>query len=147
MKLEINGTMYDIEIIQNKVKVNSDRELDLITNMDEEKSVKINGKIYHLDFEEEGEPSLMIINGMTYLVSKTSLSHISLRELKAPISGKIIDIRTTKGIAVKEGQVLMILEAMKMEIQIKSPVNKIVGEVKVTKGQSIKIGDILINFD
>jgi biotin carboxyl carrier protein len=147
MKLEVNGTIYDIEIMRNKVKVDGDRELDLITNIDEEKSVKINGKTYHLDFVEEGEPSLMIINGMTYLVSKTSLSHISLHELKAPISGKIIDIRTTKGIAVKEGQVLMILEAMKMEIHIKSPVNKIVGEVKVTKGQSVKTGDILISFD
>jgi biotin carboxyl carrier protein len=147
MKLKVNGTIYDIEIMQNKVKVNSDKELDLITNMDEGKSIKINEKTYHLDFKEEGEPSLLIINGMTYLVSKTSLSHISLRELKAPISGKIIDIRTTKGIAVKEGQVLMILEAMKMEIQIKSPANKIVGEVKVTKGQSVKTGDILISFD
>jgi biotin carboxyl carrier protein len=76
------------------------------------------------------------------LISKTSLSHISLREVKAPISGKIIDIRTTKGIAVKEGQVLMILEAMKMEI-----INKIVEEVKVSKGQSVKTGDILISFD
>ena len=41
----------------------------------------------------------------------------------------------------------MILEAMKMEIQIKSPVNKIVGQVKVTKGQSVKTGDVLISFD
>jgi hypothetical protein len=62
MKLEVNGTIYDIETMQNKVKVNSDKELDLITNMDEEKSVKINGKTYHLDFEEEGEPSLMILS-------------------------------------------------------------------------------------
>jgi biotin carboxyl carrier protein len=119
MKLEINGAIYEIEIMQNTVKVNNDKELDLIiVSMDEEKSVKINGKTYHLDFEEEGEPSLMIINGMTYLISKTSLSHISLREVKAPISGKIIDIHTTRGIAVKEDQVLMILEAMKMQIQI-----------------------------
>ena len=147
MKLKVNGTIYDIEIMQDKVKVDSDKELDLIINLEKEKSIKINGKTYRLDFEEEGEPSLMIINGMIYLVSKTSLSHISLRELKAPISGKIIDIRTSKGITVKEGQVLMILEAMKMEIQIKSPVNKIVGQVKVTKGQSVKTGDVLISFD
>ena len=133
MKLKVNGTIYDIEIMQDKVKVDSDKELDLIINLEKEKSIKINGKTYHLDFEEEGEPSLMIINGMIYLVSKTSLSHISLRELKAPISGKIIDIRTSKGIAVKEGQVLMILEAMKMEIQIKSPVNKIIRQLKCLK--------------
>ena len=147
MKLKVNGTIYDIEIMQDKVKVDSDKELDLIINLEKEKSIKINGKTYRLDFEEEGEPSLMIINGMIYLVSKTSLSHISLRELKAPISGKIIDILTTSGVDIKEGQVLMILEAMKMEIQIKSPVNKIVGQVKVTKGQSVKTGDVLISFD
>ena len=145
MKIEVNGIVYDIEIMQSKVRVNSNKELDMITSMDESK-IMINGKTYYLDFEEEGEPSLMIINGMTYLVSKASISHISLHELKSPISGKIIDIRTTTGVAVKEGQVLMILEAMKMEIQIKSPVNKIVGEVKVSKGQSVKTGDILISF-
>lgn len=144
MKLEVNGIVYDIGIMQHKVKINN-RELDMIANMNEEKVV-INGKNYHLDFEEEGEPSLMIINGMTYLVSKSSVGHISVRELKAPISGKVVDILTTKGIAIKEGQVLIILEAMKMEIQIKSPVSKEIREIKVSKGQSVKTGDVLIVF-
>ena len=84
MKLKVNGTIYDIEIMQQKVKVNN-KELDMITSMDEEK-IMINGKTYHLDFIEEGEPSLMIINGMIYFVSKTLLSYISLHKLKAPIS-------------------------------------------------------------
>jgi pyruvate carboxylase subunit B len=145
MKLEVNGIVYDIGIMQHKVKINN-RELDMIANMNEE-MIMINGKTYHLDFEEEGEPSLMIINGMTYLVSKSSVSHISVRELKAPISGKVVDILTTKGIAIKEGQVLIILEAMKMEIQIKSPVSKEIREVKVSKGQSVKTGDVLIIFE
>jgi pyruvate carboxylase subunit B len=145
MKLEVNGIVYDIGIMQHKVKINN-RELDMIANMNEE-MIMINGKTYHLDFEEEGEPSLMIINGMTYLVSKSSVSHISVRELKAPISGKVVDILTTKGIAIKEGQVLIILEAMKMEIQIKSPVSKEIREIKVSKGQSVKTGDVLIVFE
>jgi biotin carboxyl carrier protein len=145
MKLEVNGIVYDIGIMQHKVKINN-RELDLIANMNEEK-IMIYGKTYHLDFEEEGEPSLMIINGMTYLVSKSSVSHITVRELKAPISGKVVDILTTNGIAIKEGQVLIILEAMKMEIQIKSPVSKEIREIKVSKGQSVKTGDVLIVFE
>lgn len=131
--------------MQQKVKVNN-KELDMVAGMDEEK-IMIDGKTYHLDFAEEGEASLMIINGMTYLVSKTSLSHISLHELKAPISGKVVDILTTTGIAIKEGQVLMVLEAMKMEIQIKSPVCKRIKEIKVSKGQSVKTGDVLISFE
>jgi biotin carboxyl carrier protein len=145
MKLEVNGIMYNIGIMQHKVKIN-DKELDMTANMNEDK-ITIDGKPYHLDFEEEGEPSLLIINGMTYLVSRSSVSHVSVGELKAPISGKVIDILATKDIAVKEGRVLVILEAMKMEIQIKSPVSKKIREIKVSKGQSVKTGDVLIIFE
>ena len=146
MKIKVNGTSYDIEIMQQKVKVNNIQELDMVASIDEEK-IMIDGKTYHLDFVEEGEPSLMIINGMTYLVSKASLIHSSLHELKAPITGKVVDILTTSGVDIKEGQVLIVLEAMKMEIQIKSLVSKRIKEIKVSKGQSVKTGDVLVDFE
>ena len=146
MKIKVNGTSYDIEIMQQKVKVNNIQELDMVASIDEEK-IMIDGKTYHLDFVEEGEQSLMIINGMTYLVSKASLIHSSLHELKAPITGKVVDILTTSGVDIKEGQVLIVLEAMKMEIQIKSPVSKRIKEIKVSKGQFVKTGDILVGFE
>jgi len=146
MKIKVNGTTYEIEIMQQKVKVNNTQVLDMVASIDEEK-VMIEGKTYHLDFVEEGEPSLMIINGMTYLVSKASLIHSSLHELKAPITGKVVDILTTSGVDIKEGQVLIVLEAMKMEIQIKSPVSKRIKEIKVSKGQFVKTGDVLVGFE
>ena len=146
MKIKVNGTTYEIEIMQQKVKVNNIQELDMVASIDEEK-VMIEGKTYQLDFVEEGEPSLMIINGMTYLVSKASLIHSSLQELKAPITGKIVDILTTSGVDIKEGQVLIVLEAMKMEIQIKSPVSKRIKEIKVSKVQFVKTGDVLVCFE
>jgi pyruvate carboxylase len=146
MKIKVNGTTYEIEIMQQKVKVNNIQELDMVASIDEEK-VMIEEKTYHLDFVEEGEPSLMIINGMTYLVSKASLIHSSLHELKAPITGKVVDILTTSGVDIKEGQVLIVLEAMKMEIQIKSPVSKRIKEIKVSKGQFVKTGDVLVGFE
>lgn len=146
MKIKVNGTTYEIEIMQQKVKVNNIQELDMVASIDEEK-IMIDGKTYHLDFVEEGEPSLMIINGMTYLVSKASLIHSSLHELKAPITGKVVDILTTSGVDIKEGQVLIVLEAMKMEIQIKSLVSKRIKEIKVSKGQSVKTGDVLVDFE
>ena len=70
---------------------------------------------------EEGQPSLMIINGMTYLVSKRSFGYAQLKDIKAPISGKVLDVFAEVGSKVKEGQTVVIIEAMKMEIQIKSP--------------------------
>ena len=146
MKIKVNGTTYEIEIMQQKVKVNNIQELEMVASIYEEK-IMIDGKTYHLDFMEEGEPSLTIINGMTYLVSKASLIHSSLHELKAPITGKVVDILTTSGVDIKEGQVLIVLEAMKMEIQIKSLVSKRIKEIKVSKGQSVKTGDVLVDFE
>ena len=145
MKIKVNETTYDIEIFGEKVKVN-DKELMVKSNQD---NITIEGKTFHLDFAEEGEreSSLMIIDGMTYLVSKSSLTDTTLKEIKTPISGKIIDVFAEDGSKVKEGQVLIVLEAMKMEIQIKSHTTGTIKEIKASKGQSIKIGEILVKFE
>ena len=145
MKIKVNGTIYDIEIIGEKVKVNN-KELMVKSNRD---NITIEGKTFHLDFAEEGEreSSLMIIDGMTYLVSKSSLTDTTLKEIKTPISGKIIDVFAEDGSKVKEGQVLIVLEAMKMEIQIKSHTTGTIKEIKASKGQSVKIGEILVKFE
>ena len=145
MKIKVNETTYDIEIFGEKVKVN-DKELMVKSNQD---NITIEGKTFHLDFAEEGEreSSLMIIDGMTYLVSKSSLTDTTLKEIKTPISGKIIDVFAEDGSKVKEGQVLIVLEAMKMEIQIKSHTTGTIKEIKASKGQSVKIGEILVKFE
>src|SRR5215203_1872246 len=143
MKIKVNGTTYDIEIIGEKVKVN-DKELMVKSNQD---NITIEGKTFHLDFTEEGESSLMIIDGMTYLVSKSSLTHTTLKEIKTPISGKIIDVFAENGSKVKEDQVLILLEAMKMEIQIKSHTTGTIKEIKASKGQSVKTGEVLLTLN
>lgn len=144
MKIQVNGSIYDVEITGEKAKVN-DKELIIKSNEDK---ITIEGKTFHLDFIEEGESSsLLIIDGMTYLVSKSSLTHTSLKDVKAPISGKIIDIFAGEGIKVKEGQVLIVLEAMKMEIQLKSPTSGTIKNIKASKGQSVKTGEALVIFE
>jgi biotin carboxyl carrier protein len=107
----------------------------------------LKGTEFHLDFEEEGDPSLMIINGMAYLVSKSYLTEKSPDEILAPISGKVIDIPAKKGSKVERGQVIIVLEAMKMENEIKSPTTRWIKDIVVSKGQSVKAGDILVTFD
>jgi biotin carboxyl carrier protein len=143
MKIEVNGSIYNVEIIGEKVKVN-DKELIIKSNQDK---ITIEEKTFHLDYLEEGESSLMIIDGMTYLVSKSSLTHTSLKEVRAPISGKIMDVFAEEGIKVKEGQVVIVLEAMKMEIQIKSPTSGTIKKIRASKGQSVKTGEILVTFE
>jgi biotin carboxyl carrier protein len=75
------------------------------------------------------------------------LTHTTLKEIKTSISGKIIDVFAENGSKVKEDQVLILLEAMKMEIQIKSHTTGTIKEIKASKGQSVKTGEVLLTFE
>jgi biotin carboxyl carrier protein len=149
MKVQVNGTTYDIDIVSQKIRVN-DTELAVRINEEEEEQITVGQDTYYLDFVqegEEGEPSLMIINGMTYLVSKDSFGYKQLKDIKAPISGKVKDVFAEVGSKVKEGQIIAVIEAMKMEIQIKSTSAGTIKEIKAYKDQPIKTGDIVVIFE
>ena len=150
MKMQVNGTTYDIDVVSQKIRVN-DTELAVKINEEgAEEQITVGKDTYYLDFVqegEEGEPSLMIINGMTYLVSKGSFGYKQLKDIKAPISGKVKDVFAEVGSKVKEGQIVAVIEAMKMEIQIKSPSAGTIKEIKAYKDQPIKTGDIVVTFE
>lgn len=60
-----------------------------------------------------------------------------------PMPGTILSVNVSNGAAVKKGDVLMILEAMKMENEIMSPCDGTVASVNVTKGSSVETGATL----
>ena len=66
--------------------------------------------------------------------------------ISAPMPGTIFDIKVTPGQAVNEGDVLIILEAMKMENEIMAPEAGTVDAVLVTKGASVNMGDALVTL-
>jgi len=146
MKVQVNGTTYDVDIVSQKIRVN-DTELAVRINEEEEEQITVGQDTYYLDFVQEGEPSLMIINGMTYLVLKGSFGYKQLKDIKAPINGKVKDVFAEVGSKVKEGQVIAVIEAMKMEIQIKSTSAGTIKEIKAYKDQPIKTGDIVVTFE
>ena len=67
-------------------------------------------------------------------------------KVDAPMPGTILDVKVTVGDSVKKGQVLMILEAMKMENEIMAGVDGVVTSVGVTKGQSVESGTTLLTI-
>ena len=66
--------------------------------------------------------------------------------VSAPMPGTIMDIKVQNGAAVKSGDVLCILEAMKMENEIVAPCDGTVSAVCVSKGASVNTGDAIISI-
>lgn len=62
----------------------------------------------------------------------------------APMQGTILEVKVKEGEAVKAGQTLVILEAMKLENEIKAPIDGTVTEIAVSKGQQVNSKDTLV---
>jgi len=67
--------------------------------------------------------------------------------VNAPMPGNILDVKVAAGQAVKAGQTLVILEAMKMENEIQAPQDGTVASVAVTKGQQVESGAVLVTLN
>jgi biotin carboxyl carrier protein len=67
-----------------------------------------------------------------------------LTTIKAPLPGLIIDVKVTVGDRIKPGDVLLVIETMKMENNVSSPVAGTVKEIKISSGQSVNEGTPLI---
>ena len=65
------------------------------------------------------------------------------KSITAPMPGTILKVNVQAGAAVKKGDVLMILEAMKMENEIMAPADATVASVNVAQGASVEAGAVL----
>ena len=61
--------------------------------------------------------------------------------------GTVFKVETARGAQVAEGDVLVILESMKMEMPIEAPVSGTVSEVRVEEGQNVDEGQVLVVLD
>ncbi len=70
-----------------------------------------------------------------------------LKEIKAPMPGLVLSVLVSEGQEVSEGDVIVILEAMKMENVIKSSTGARVKSIRVNKGDTIDKGGVMVTFD
>jgi len=142
-KIQVNDTIYDVEVKGEIITLNG-KMIDVSLSDDK---ITIDGNTFNIDFTEEGDPSMMIIDGMLYLVSRKDSIYSLVNEIKTPMYGKIIKILVNEGDWVNNGQILVVLEAMKMQNQIRSPREGTIKKIKIVKDQSVKLGDILLTFE
>ena len=113
--------------------------LDIIEKNQNRYTIMVNG-VWH-SFTVETPISL---KRRRYLEKKGDSS--SSVVIEAPMPGKIIDILVEEGSEIKEGEPIIILEAMKMQNEISSHVSGIVKSVEVKKNDSVMKDDVLIEI-
>ena len=71
----------------------------------------------------------------------------SADNLTSPMPATVIDVRVKKGDKVNSGQVLCVLESMKMEINIRAGRDGVIGNVRAAKGTTVEEGSILVSLE
>jgi biotin carboxyl carrier protein len=102
-----------------------------VQRSDDNWQVLLRGRLYPVIVEDEREKRLRAAAGGG--VAESGEFH-----LKAPMPGLVVAVPIEEGQAVKKGQVLIILESMKMQNELKSPRDGIVSRVKVKAGESVE---------
>ncbi len=85
----------------------------------------------------------MLIKEMGFSVSSTK----KINDIKAPMPGLILSINVKESQEVKKGEILLILEAMKMENAITSPKDGIIKCIHIKSGGTVEKGELLIEFE
>ena len=104
--------------------------------------VNVNGTVYEVELEEmTGAPAAAPVAAPA--PSAAAAPAAGGEKVTSPMPGTILSVNVAAGDAVKRGQVLMILEAMKMENEIMCPCDGTVSSVSVTKGAAVESGTLL----
>ena len=122
--------------------------------------VKVNGYPYEVEIEEirgiSAPPSYTPAPQVSHspaapaqaspVPNLTSEPAAGGKTINAPMQGKILDVKVSLGEEIVPGQVVAVLEAMKMENEIVASEAGTVIAVNVTSGQSVDAGDVLVTF-
>jgi len=135
-KVELNKNSSHL-IYQNKSYTIEIEEIDPV---EKTAVIKVNGNSYALTMKNQLDQLLKQL-GMDNLTANKIL------QVKAPMPGLVLNVLVVEGTAVKKGENLLVLEAMKMENMIKSPTDGVVKKIAVKQGDKIEKNELLISFD
>jgi glutaconyl-CoA/methylmalonyl-CoA decarboxylase subunit gamma len=126
-------------------------------------NITVNGEVYEVEVEELGndgavapvqsrpaakpapaparKPAAKAAPKQAKKVTSVSAGAASVT---APMPGVVLDVKVSEGQSVKKNDVIMILEAMKMENEVMAPQDGVIESVAVSKGSNVNAGDIMI---
>lgn len=142
--VSVDGKIYevDFESVSGQpvysLIVNGKSHESYVAQVDDIWQVLMRGRLYPVSVEDEREKRLRAAAGGG--IAETGEFH-----LKAPMPGLVVTIPVAEGQEVTKGQVLLILESMKMQNELKSPRDGKVNRIKVKAGESVEQRQTLLS--
>lgn len=116
-------------------------------------TITVNGNVYDVVVEENGEAAQAPVAPKAAPKAAPAAPKAAAKpaasgkegsvKVTSPMPGKILGVKASVGQAVKKGEVLFVLEAMKMENEIVAPEDGTVASVSVANGDSVEAGSVL----
>ncbi|TKX32332.1 biotin/lipoyl-containing protein [Campylobacter aviculae] len=133
-----------ISFLRGEAKVNIRKGISAISkqNINENHfTVTVNGNKYFVEINSGFEDKVEVKN-----VEKIQNNHRNIDSIQAPISGTLFKIYIDEGSEVKSGEVIGILEAMKMEIEVSALKDGVIEKIYVKTGDNINEGEIIATY-
>ncbi|ERJ26679.1 biotin/lipoyl-containing protein [Campylobacter concisus] len=114
-------------------------------------SVVVNGSRYNVEVSEGFNDSIQVksiteVEGKSVKNAKSAAAGATANDIVASLPGAVHKILVSPGDIVKKGQAVVVLEAMKMEIEVKAPKDGVIGSIEVSKGQSVANNQVVAKF-
>ena len=112
--------------------------------------VKVNGKVYEVELESVSEQAGKIeapVQAAPQAAPQSAPQPVPAgagKEQKAPMAGTILDVKVSVGQQVNAGDVICILEAMKLENEVVAEFSGVVKSIAVSKGTAVQNGQVLV---
>ena len=142
--INVNGKVYEIdfETVSGQpvysLIVDGKSHESYVYQGDESWQVLLRGRLYPVTVEDEREKRLRAAAGGG--VAETGEYH-----LRAPMPGLVVALPIAEGQEVKKGQVILILESMKMQNELKAPRDGIMGRIRVKSGETVEQKQTLLS--
>ena len=105
--------------------------------------VTVNGNVYEITLEVIDKADIKAAPTAPVAAAPAAPVAAGAKSITAPMPGTILKVNVQNGATVKKGDVLMVLEAMKMENEIMAPADGTVASVNVAQGASVEAGAVL----
>ncbi|MBC8515005.1 biotin/lipoyl-binding protein [bacterium] len=161
MELKIrdeSGCVHTLEVdtVSKTVSLNGAESIpyQIIRGSEGIEAVRLDHRRLPVEFSRDGIRLSLLLDGVSHALERETTYAFLQRakegpqqgriELRSPIPGIISAVEVTKGEKVKKGDVLVVLQAMKMENEISSPASGVVSELLVVEGEKVAIDHILL---